>query len=539
MENKVFSNSPIIKKNIQYKQIEISKYRDILLELKSQGKINGDFEQHNWQVFSKLTAYPMEFNFDIEIYKELNKVLKAYTILNLSNDVAPFTTYNDLAKLKKLILVSNGLENIKNLELFLEELNNTLKNEAYNYSSSLKKFINFFPIKNHKELLELCKNYGSKRIKRQRDLPDFDDVIMFDFIVNDYFQNNPEEETLKYIPIIAWWLITNILPLRPSEFLMLRKDCLKEDSSTLNPYKIVVPRLKQKSSDIYYDSVDIDENAYKFLKKTINLIDNIDPESEYLFPTSLIFKFGKHKSSPKKNTRINIRDFGTLKESFYKEIVEEKYGKYNLEKIKSGDTRHFAIINMALQGFNMLSIARMAGHDDLNTQSNYYSHAEHFAQSYVYKLAQFKIENNINLKMNSSITGWKRYVYEKGKIYSDFENQENIMGKIDFGFCIESKLEFPKNCIENCKYCDKFIFSPAINEIDAGIQWLTDSSTELENKIRESLELMQDLSKSLASQFKPSNYDLLKSTSRKLRSYMDQKVNVEVSLMETNKYEHE
>lgn len=534
MEKKLFSNTPIIKKNIEYNQIEISKYQDMFLGLVSQGKIIGNFISPNWQIYNKLNDYPMEFNFDIEIYKELNEALKAFTILNLSNDIATQSIYNDLARLKKLILKTNGFENLRNLELYLEELENKYINEAYILSISIKKFINFYPINNHTKILEICNKTGFSRKKNQRELPNFDDVMKFDYIVNDYFQNHPEEETVKYIPIIVWWLVTNILPLRPSEFLMIRKDCLIEDSSALNPYKIVVPRLKV---EMYYDIVDIDESAFKFMKKAISLVNNLDPDSEDLFPTSLIFKFSKIKNSTKKNTRINIRDFGTLKESFYKEIVEEKYRIYNLEKIKSGDTRHFAIINMALQGFNMLSIARMAGHDDLNTQSNYYSHAEHFAQSYVYKLAQFKIENKINLKMDSGITGWKRYVYEKGKIYSDFENREDIMGKIDYGLCSELKSEFPNNCIENCKYCDKFIFAPAINERDAAIQWLTDSSTELENKIRESLELMKDLSDSLASRFKPSNYDLLKITSKKLRTYMDQKVNVEVSLMEANKYE--
>lgn len=85
---------------------------------------------------------------------------------------------------------------------------------------------------------------------------------------------------------------------------------------------------------------------------------------------------------------MNRRDFDYLKKKFYEEVVENIYGQYNIERIRSGDTRHFAIINMCLQGFNMLSIARMAGQEDLKSQHSYFSHAEHFSQSYVYRLAQ-------------------------------------------------------------------------------------------------------------------------------------------------------
>lgn len=45
--------------------------------------------------------------------------------------------------------------------------------------------------------------------------------------------------------------------------------------------------------------------------------------------------------------------------NFYKEIVEQMYLQHSLDKISPGDTRHFAIINMFLQGFNVLSIARL------------------------------------------------------------------------------------------------------------------------------------------------------------------------------------
>src|SRR5699024_8171574 len=228
-----------------------------------------------------------------------------------------------------------------------------------------------------------------------------------------------------------------------------------------------------------------------FIKNAIQQLNSIDSQSEYLFPVELLFRYRKVKI-PKKNERINRRDFDLLKKDFYEEIVEGTYGKYDLERIKSADTRHFAIINMALQGFNMLSIARMAGHDEIRSQYSYYSHAEHFAQSYIYKLAQKKIENKISDNMTNGIIGWKRYIYDKGKS-TDIANDKDMVCRIQYGYCTEQKEKFPETCIEYCKFCSKFLFKPSINESDKALQWLSDSSADLERKINESIELMKEI----------------------------------------------
>ncbi|MGE7693797.1 hypothetical protein ACQKNC_06705 [Lysinibacillus sp. NPDC094177] len=43
---------------------------------------------------------------------------------------------------------------------------------------------------------------------------------------------------------------------------------------------------------------------------------------------------------------------------------------------------------------------------------------------------------------------------------------------------------------------------------------------------------MRDISFTIASQFKSANYDLLKTTSRKIEFYLNQKANIEALLME-------
>ncbi|MDR7315875.1 hypothetical protein [Brevibacillus nitrificans] len=95
---------------------------------------------------------------------------------------------------------------------------------------------------------------------------------------------------------------------------------------------------------------------------------------------------------------------------------------------------------------------------------------------------------------------------------------------------------FSNNCIEFCEYCSNFIFNPAINEREQAIQWLADSSRVLEVKIRESIELMKEISTSLANSLRKANNDVLK-TSRQLLSYMDIKATIDFKLMEESAYE--
>ena len=160
---------------------------------------------------------------------------------------------------------------------------------------------------------------------------------------------------------------------------------------------------------------------------------------------------------------MNLRNFNDLKDRFYKIIVEEKYGRCNLERVKAGDTRHFAIINMCLQGFSMHNIATLAGHSELKITQGYFSHVKHFAQSYVYRLAQLKLETEIGFRMDNSIIGWKKYIVHKSNIEKEKITEKHV-GRVQYGLCSELKENFPNTCIEFCEFCPKYIFSPSINE---------------------------------------------------------------------------
>ncbi len=59
------------------------------------------------------------------------------------------------------------------------------------------------------------------------------------------------------------------------------------------------------------------------------------PYSEYFFPSEM-FSLNYKVRRKKQNSVMNLRNFNDLKDRFYKIIVEEKYGRYNLEHVKAG-----------------------------------------------------------------------------------------------------------------------------------------------------------------------------------------------------------
>ncbi|EPC8410553.1 site-specific integrase [Bacillus thuringiensis] len=492
---------------------------------------NNSFEENLWFVYDPLSQLNLQIKFDLISYPKINEHLKFYVLLRLISGKTPKTIYDELASLRKIILSSQGFKNLTQLKSLLAESIAKYKYLGYHLVSATSNFIDFYRSDNYQEILNICSKMP-KHPKTSRDLPDFQDVLELDDIINHYFKNHTVEETISYTPILVWWLLTNTLPMRPSELLKLKKDCLSYDDSKNEPYTILVPRIKNKSAtidfSIKYDSVVIDQKTYQLLIGVRNKVNMYFPYSEYFFPSEM-FSLNYKVRRKKQNPIMNLRNFNDLKDRFYKIIVEEKYGRYNLERVKAGDTRHFAIINMCLQGFSMHNIATLAGHTELRVTQGYFSHVKHFAQSYVYRLAQLKIETEIGYRMDNSIIGWKKYIVHKSNIERE-KIAEIHVGRVQYGLCSELKENFPNTCIEFCEFCPKYIFSPSINEKDDAFKWLSSHSEDLKQRIEEAISLLESLF-SLPQRY---GHDLniveRKSAAKKLQYYMELKSKIDADI---------
>ncbi|PFE54332.1 hypothetical protein CN318_18395 [Bacillus cereus] len=507
-------------------------YKQIFDDLAESAVIkNKSFEENLWFVYDPLSQLNLQMKFDLISYPQINEHLKYFILLRIISGKTPKTTYDELSTLRKVILGSQGFESLVQLKSILVESIEKYKYLGYHMVSVTSNFIDFYRTDNYQEILNICSSMP-KQSKVSRDLPDFQDVLELDDVINHYFKNNSVEEIISYIPILVWWLLTNTLPMRPSELLKLKKNCLSYDESKNEPYTISVPRIKNKSAtidfSIKYDSVMLDQRTYQLLIEVRDKVNMYFPYSEYFFPSEM-FSLNYKVKRKKKNPIMNLRNFNDLKDRFYEIVVEGKYGRYNLERVKAGDTRHFAIINMCLQGFSMHNIATLAGHNELKITQGYFSHVKHFAQSYVYRLAQLKLETEIGYRMDNSIIGWKKYIVHKSNIEKEKINEKHI-GRVQYGLCSELKENFPNTCIEFCEFCPKYIFSPSINEKDEAIKWLSNHSVDLKQRIEESISLLESLFELPQRYGQDLNITERKSAAKKLQYYMELKSKIDANI---------
>ncbi|ASJ54546.1 hypothetical protein BP422_13845 [Brevibacillus formosus] len=208
-------------------------------------------------------------------------------------------------------------------------------------------------------------------------------------------------------------------------------------------------------------------------------------------------------------------------DQFYKDIIVGKYGFYG-DKVLPGDTRHLAFCNMMLQGWNMLSIARMGGHTSIRTQMHYHAHLDYFAESWVYNLSQRYRLDRIN-RAATIPTFSVRKVLAKQELFqpADFEQRYEV----DHGFCTYN----PSLCeTGDCRFCEHYLFSPGTESHEEAIRWLTNSSNELQRRMREQIDYLKEISKHIyydvfTLEVQKTGQERLLNAANQLRRIMEQK----------------
>ncbi|NOU86744.1 tyrosine-type recombinase/integrase [Paenibacillus sp. LMG 31460] len=511
--------------NLFFQDMSETDFKEHFNFLKENGFIvSSSFDDPIWLLPDYHKDREIIFKFDLEVSKELNLAMKGYILLKRMSGTVVSSCHRILQTIRYSALASNAFNNIEDLESYLIQQTSYV---AYEYASIIKNFFSFYYHPKTTDIENVCFSIP-KPVRKNRDLPEFKDIITFDESINEFFKNiSFGEDQVRFFPVYIWWKLTNVIPMRVIEFLKLRKHCVekKEDGT----YWICIPREKKKADSPFKidvtDTVEINYEMYSIINRYIEALESLNIISEFLIPFDAYVKYmirpyqtkGQRKGS---QNRLIDKYLQRLIDDFYNEFIEND----SIDRITSGDTRHFAIMNMFLQGFNMLSIARMAGHENLEIQQNYYSHVDHYVQSQVYLLAQNKIGKTFSKKTGDLLLNKTRSMVDKGRIFE----YEDLAGfrTTDYGFCTYTEPDFPIGCAEDCRVCTHYIFKPAVNDFQDGVSWLKNYSDILNQKVKETTEFMFTLSKHMY-------YDLqnlthqktgdseLKAASQKLVQMMD------------------
>ncbi|WJE54398.1 hypothetical protein QRE66_09265 [Bacillus cereus] len=510
----------------------LERYKELFEGMKKTGYVKAhSFSDITWYLPCPVKYKDIQFNFSVGRFNSFSSSLKSFVLLRRKSGKKPSTIKDDLKRLKTVIIETEGLRDAESIKEFFLTPRDT--NETYRMCYTLVNYLEFNPIPSmHSKVKEIFEGLKYPTYSN-RDLPPFEDVLTFDDCINRYFRENSLEDTVRFYPLYLWWSITNIIPMRVIEFLRIKRDCLKEKDD--GSFWITIPRYKLNSSSLeethWEHTLLIDANTHRLVENYVFKLREMNIDSEYLIPPLNWINDRFRTSYTVSDDVTNGTNFNNLIRFFYEEMVEEQFGEIGLSPVTAGDTRHFAIMNLFLQGFNVLTITRLAGHDEISSPSNYFTHAKHYATSFVYKLAQRKVEGGIGSAMGDGFIGVRAQKVREAQVKKSFEEDWR---RVEFGFCKDTD-NFPRNCIEDCRLCDFYAFRPSVGEWGGGIKWLESYSQELEQHMTDTLNLLATVSTDTYEKLKgieKINETESKALAVQFFKYLDHKAIIDARIME-------
>ncbi|MFT5872641.1 MAG: integrase [Clostridium sp.] len=514
--SKVFKIVKNGKCRIGYERIIKFKKNDIDLYIKKFNQlkkdkiiIEGEFRDNKWIFLGKeRMAY---FYFSNEVNYELNLAFKMYIILKIHDEhINPRSILFHSFAIKFIIKKTNllSLNSFASFKDDLDEIKHTyMRDYVMRFGCS---FLYFYDCEKYKELIDILLTYRTLHIKSNpRQLPEFKSIILFDNIIEDFMNSCTRDEKEMYFPILLWWSVTKSIPMRPIEFSGLETNCIRING---NKYLLSIPKCMKggrvnRDMKPEYRDVQITEELYKLINDFIEINDPLKAE-KYLLNYDIYNNAPQSLKTHNRQVLYEFREnlggtgrFYSLLKRFYLEIIEEKYkyktisvnesmekdeGEMCVERIRPGDTRHFAICNLYLQGFNPLTIARLAGHETLNTQLGYARHLNTFADSQVKvltnRLLMLKTLGNENGQENT------KRLYKKSIFFSRLENPN--AREVEDGICIDE--DFPNNCIiGDCIHCDHYRMDTKNNKCTS--KFLLAKSNGFDSDIKTQIKIIKSM----------------------------------------------
>ncbi len=460
----------VVKNKVYFDSYTQEQYQEFLDQLIEDGEmLNATFEENNWCLIGEFgTKHNVSFPF--EINPQINKLLKQYVLFKLKIQYSVPSNVQKVASYAVDLLIQTNFLNLDKLVDFRNAMQDWTDTEK-RASTSMREFLRFTKLENSQEFLSALHSISIPGTGN-RELPSYKSIMVFDYIINDFILNGSKDLKLKYYPILIWWQLTKIVPLRPIELSLLQKDWLYQKNGS---YFVKIERRKNKNRKVKYSTIpaltefEIPENLYYLIEYYIELGRAFD-DSKYILNYSFIRNNLGRGDAPKR--KLN-KEFCAnwvlceLRDLFFEEVVCEQYGykvvpkqeeeinpsSNEIELIQMGDTRHIAVCSMMLQGMNELTIAQIAGHRTLTEQMGYCNHLDSYTKAYTYGMAK-SFQNKI--KINSDELEITKSAKSQLIARSLIGNRLDKAMKVEHGYCLSKN--FPFECeIDDCLFCPHFV----------------------------------------------------------------------------------
>ncbi|MFZ7934004.1 hypothetical protein [Bacillus thuringiensis] len=470
------------------KEHSIENAKEIIAELTlNKVFLDGKFDDDSWVLINnKELNIRKYFNFQDILDTEIKIKAKCW-ILNYLLTVAPSSATVYLNNLKNFLLLTNYLSclDIDEIEASLNEFKLSVR---YNVLISGINFLDYiYGSQVTKSKIELFSNQLRSIVSKfffsnTRDLPPYKDIIRFSFILTSFSNVWDEKLELKFFPVLLWWKLTSVIPMRPSEFCSIKRNCLSIQG---NDFFITLPRQKQKATSKTFEvpnTLPISKELYNLIKRYIHISDSYGETTTLI--SAAVYRSTLNYPTQSKRRILNqnhffLYMFNNLLHAFYSEVLKDIYGLEPIDKskwlkeknsviklrsndglseftaekqiikIQPNDTRHFAICSMMIQGFNPLTIARMAGHQHIESQYHYQKHIEFFIDSKAYEATLLN-----RLTNSSRDTNYNSTLVIKDLINRSLAPEEMFEYKeeVEIGYCTDEL----RRCESRiCIFCSK------------------------------------------------------------------------------------
>lgn len=496
----------ILKEVLIFSLSDKEKYIEDFEKLKEKGVINKNnkFEDEAWLITVSKISRNLNFRINEISFKQITKdrninlsfeefniALRRFILEMIYNNTSIMSLVSFLSYIKSFLEKTSFLDIDKIEYVKLEEIDRGY----YSFYNNLMEVLKFMEYDIPIEYQEL---YNETKIKdtETRKLPRFTSIFKFIDVVEKFKENATEEELIRYYPVILWHSISFVIPLRPSELLITRYDCVfkKDDKFFIEVYRTTKKRPRNKyrvkSFDIenHYkkEEIEISESMYNEILKYRDFLDKHVSKSnkEFLFSIDLYRLASRNKGVKGIKQELLIsRMLSYLIDEFYIDIIQNKFNiniteRYSIEIDKSDgineiqveslvayDSRHLAIINLILMGNEHYTVMKLAGHENIKTTKGYYDHIEEYADAYSINYAKYlsgkssgKVPEEIDALAipevrNRALSNWRRVTKDKRELtkvdggycsyhLKDFNPCYNVGGKhSNCNYFIEDKIE--------------------------------------------------------------------------------------------------
>ncbi|SMQ81651.1 hypothetical protein SAMN05444673_4430 [Bacillus sp. OV166] len=525
----------------------IEKAKKEFIYFKEKGVIlNNSFDDLTWKLTNEVENLSLKFDFsEVLFQKQISKnkremmdfeefvyCIKAYFVFKLNSQ--NIGTIQHTLNILRDVMEKTEYFNPKKVNKISESLNS--KTHSSTSFVSILELIDFLPINDiddfkdewdyqYEHNLEVNLSKRKQNKLQRRSLAEFQSYFYFDRLIKDFWKHHvSDEEKLYYYPLYLWWIITNILPLRPREFCLIPYDCLKPGKNGEFILTIRRSNLKgqKREKKITTHTIDGDYSLYHYhvsfevasiIKDYQNLVKRYG-ESKFLISYEAYLSIlpawnqGAAKAKRGKTPIFTRGSLTHILNNFYVNVLQKKYGlqivyknlsflskdkikiedletylkKSEIMKINLGDTRHMAIINMTMSDVNPILIRDFAGHEDINTTFHYFGHMDQLVKCISY----YKYQELRSINVDEAQL-WFEKPNEDEKIRIKFKMKtKGKFIEVDRGKCYSDKFFVGDitHCKEanngDCESCDFFEGDPTKYR-----EKLEEMKAELENGLQE------------------------------------------------------